>query len=106
MLALSVLPAEHVHASGAGKVLVHRHVIDDGAHHSDSSLDHGKHATVTTLEPAFDAQRRYEAPHPLTASERLAARPDLRVAGRMDRIAAPPAHGPPIRVGSLRGPPA
>lgn len=106
MVALSVLPAEHLHASDVSKSFLHRHVIDDGADHAGSSLDHGDHTSVKTLNPTFDVQRQYEVGQPLLAAELLVPRPDSRVTARVERAQGPPAHGPPIRIRSLRAPPA
>lgn len=106
MLALSMLPAEHLHASDFGKAFVHRHVIDDRADHPGSSLNHGDHTSVKTLDPTFDAQRHYDVAQPLLTAELLVATPDRRFTGRVDRAQGPPTHGPPIRIRSLRAPPA
>lgn len=106
MLALSMLPVEHLHASNFGQVFVHRHIIDEGATHAGSSLDHGDHTSVRTLNPTFDSQRHYDVAQPPVTAELLIAPPDRRYTGRVDRAQGPPTHGPPIRSRSLRAPPA
>lgn len=106
MLALSMLPAEHLHASAFGKTLVHRHVIDDAADHAGSSLDHGDHSSVKTLTLTFDSQPHYDVAQPIATAELMVAPPDRRFIGRVGRAQGPPTHGPPIRTRSLRAPPA
>lgn len=114
MLALSVLPSEHLHASGSGKSQVHRHVAAvETEHHGHEpedtrpSFDHGDHRLATTLEPAFASQRQYWPERPLsTTAFSVVVVPEQAIVGSVERIDAPPAHGPPIRIRSLRAPPA
>lgn len=107
MLALSNLPAAHLHAEDFGSSFVHRHVTDDGTtEHPASALDHADHSSVKMLDPTFNSQRQYDVGHPLTSVGLVVVAPDQRFAGPTDRIDAPRAHGPPIRIRSLRAPPA
>ncbi len=104
-LALSILPAEHLHESYSGRPIVHRHVIDDPAEHA-GTIDHGDHHGVKTLEPTFVAEREYDVDRPLVTVELVLVAPEPRFIGRVEPIAARLTHGPPIRVRSLRAPPA
>lgn len=106
MLALSMLPAEHLHASDAERPVVHRHVIGDAAEHADSSVDHPDHWAVQTLDPTFHSERQYAVRRPLITVEPVLVVPDRRFAGRVEPLDAVMTHGPPIRVRSLRAPPA
>ena len=114
---LSLLPAEHLHASPSGTAVVHRHVVDDPSehpeatlHHDDhapvTTLDHDAHSSVTTVDSAFNAQRQYSVARPLIPAGLLDIARDRRFSGRVDRLDVPRSHGPPIRVRSLRAPPA
>ena len=105
MLALSILPAEHLHESYSGASIVHRHVIDDAAEHADT-IEHGDHHGVKTLEPTFLSERQYDVDSPLIIVELALAAPEQRLVGRVEPIAARLTHGPPIRSRSLRAPPA
>lgn len=114
VLALSILPAEHLHASAAGRSVLHRHVIDHevehNVHHSEDnslSFDHDDHRYATILDPAFASQRQYRPERPLsTPAFGVVVVPERRIAGSAERIDGPPTHGPPIRIRSLRAPPA
>ena len=102
-----MLPAEHLHASSSGRALVHRHVIDDAAEHAGfSSIDQGDRRGVTTVEPRFVSERQYDSRSPLITVELVLVAPERRFVGRMEPIDALMTHGPPIRVGSPRAPPA
>ena len=105
LLALSVLPVAHVHESSSGRTLVHSHIVDDAAEHA-GTIDHDGHHGITTLDPTFVSERQYGVDHPLIAVAFVILAPERRLAGRVDPADAPVAHGPPIRAGSLRGPPA
>ena len=104
-LALSIVPAAHVHESYSGRLIVHRHVIDDAAEHA-GTIDHGDHHGVRTLEPTFVSERQYDVDRPLITVELVLVAPEPRFVGRVEPIAARLTHGPPIRSGSLRAPPA
>ncbi len=105
-LALSILPAEHLHESDTGRPTVHRHVIDHTAEHA-GAIDHGGHHDVKTLDdPLFVSERQYSVDRPQFTGALLLVAPERRPVGRVEPIDAPLAHGPPIRVGTLRGPPA
>ena len=104
-LALSMLPTEHVHTSHAGRAVAHRHVIDDRPEHA-GSLAHGDHGGVTTREPSFVSELQHAVNRPLITVEMVPAVPARRSAGRVALIDPLMTHGPPIRVSSLRGPPA
>lgn len=113
MLALSVLPAEHVHRSDSGPSVVHRHVIDadNDAHHDShaadlqASGDHGDHADAETLTATFVAERQYVALAPLVVAIFLFQAPEPQSIVREVVDDVPLAHGPPIRLLALRGPP-
>jgi hypothetical protein len=104
-LALSILPADHVHETYSGRPIVHRHLIDDAAEHA-GSIDHGDHHGVRTLEPTFVSERQYDVDRPLIAVAVDLVAPESRLVGRVEPLDAPLAHGPPIRCSSLRAPPA
>jgi len=104
-LALSMLPAEHVHETYSGRAIVHRHVIDDAAEHA-GTIDHGDHHATKTLDSTFVAERHYDVDRPLVSVEFVLVAPEPRFVGRVEPIAPRLTHGPPIRVGSLRAPPA
>jgi len=127
MLALPVLPPGHLHASDDGRALVHRHSISlDSAHgdatfghghatvdpidatvdHDDAILDHGEHSSAATVAASFDLQRSYHPDRPLTSPAVVLIPPEDRLAASMERVSTPPTHGPPIRIRSLRAPPA
>lgn len=104
-LVLSMLPAEHVHETSSGRALIHRHVVDDAAEHG-RSIDHGDHHGVKTLEPMFVSEPQYDVDRPMITVELVVVAPEPRLVGRVEPIAARLTHGPPIRVRSLRAPPA
>lgn len=104
-LGLSMLPPEHMHESYSGRAIVHRHVIEDPAEHA-GSIDHADHRGVKTPEPTFVAERHYELDHPLVTVDIVLVAPEPRFTGRVAPTAARLTHGPPIRVRSLRAPPA
>jgi hypothetical protein len=104
-LGLSMLPPEHVHESYSGRAIVHRHVIEGPAEHA-GSIDHGDHHAATTLEPTFVAERHYDVDRPLVTVALVLVAPEPRFLGRVEPIAPRLTHGPPIRVRSLRAPPA
>jgi hypothetical protein len=112
MLALSMLPAVHVHDSVSGETVAHRHVVDEDSDHDDarahtgSSLDHGDHHAAKTLEPAFVSEHQFDLDHPVVTVERVVTVPDRRFIGRVEATDDVMTHGPPIRVDSLRAPPA
>ena len=110
LVALSMLPTEHIHESHQGTQIVHRHMVDDAPEHSDSgyhgSIEHGDHLRVTILEPTFVPERQYDVERPLITVAVAPLSPERRVAVGVDLIDDPVAHGPPLRVGSLRAPPA
>ncbi len=107
-LALSMLPPAHVHESSSGPPIVHRHVADASADHADhsASIDHGDHSGVKNLDPTFVAEPRRDAARPVLTSAPVLVAPERREIGRMALLDDPVAHGPPIRVKSLRAPPA
>ena len=112
MLGLSMLPAVHVHDSVSGQTVAHRHVVDEASDHDDalahtgSSLDHGDHHAAKTLEPTFVAERPFDLDHPVVTVRVVLAELDRRVVGQVDPPDGVMTHGPPIRVDSLRAPPA
>lgn len=106
-LAMSILPAGHLHTSDAGRSFVHRHAIDVGADHGRASIGHGDHDGVQTLDPLFVSERQYDVERPLITAELVIVAPGQRLPGWTEAIDGPlRLHGPPIRTGSLRAPPA
>ena len=110
LVALSMLPAEHIHESHERPQVVHRHVVDEPSEHADSGhhgfIEHDGHLGVTILEPTFFSERQYDIERPLVTIAPVLVAPERRVAVGVDLIDDPVAHGPPLRVGSLRAPPA
>lgn len=105
-LALGVLPGEHVHRSLSGPQEVHRHGIDLVADHDGSSVDHGDHHDVKTLEPTFLSEASYVFARPVVTVDVMPAAPVLQFAGRVESIDMPQAHGPPLHLTPSRAPPA
>lgn len=106
MLALSMLPAEHLHVSSeSGHQVVHRHASDDADAHDGSSFDHSEPGSVTILEPTFVSERRYAGDRPLITVDLVVVEPTRSVIGPMAAVDILKAHGPPIRAGSPRAPP-
>lgn len=106
VLALSMVPTTHVHQSLSGKPLVHSHFINDPVEHA-GTLDHGDHHGVRTFASVFMAERTTNSvPVLTTVAVFVLARPETRSLGYRDALDAPVIHGPPLRVLSLRGPPA
>jgi hypothetical protein len=106
VLALSILPAMHLHRSTSGKSLVHSHLIDHPIEH-EGMLDHGDHHGVRTFPPVFTVERPIDAlPTLAVAIAVFLATPEPQSSGYSEAIDAPAIHGPPIRSASLRAPPA
>src|SRR5215210_746510 len=99
-LALSIVPAEHVHQSFSGRPIVHRHVIEDPAQHA-GTIDHGDHDALKTLEARFVAERPYDVDRPVIAVEPVLVAPEPRFVGRLEPIAAHRTGGPPTLLRSL-----
>jgi len=119
LLLATLLPLEHVHASSDGTVTVHRHVgahphhAESSSHHhpapADQRLtadDHDDHASARTIVPAYHAQRPYVVHHPAPLAAAIVIEPDFRRDSAVQPLKSAPAHGPPIRIRSLRAPPA
>jgi hypothetical protein len=115
MLALSLLPLEHLHRSASGPSVIHRHFMEEDveAHHDShtaegvhASLHHSDHGDAETLTPAFVAERHYLPMAPLVVAVFLLPAPEPRAVYPIELDVVPLAHGPPIRLLSLRGPPA
>jgi len=107
VLALAVMPAPHLHRSISGKPLIHSHLIADPIEHA-GTLDHGNHYGVRTLGPMFTPERTTDwgaATVEGTAVVRV-MEPGRRSLGYLGTLDAPASHGPPLRVVSLRAPPA
>src|SRR5215211_5441240 len=104
MLALSALPAEHLHASAGGGT-VHRHLVEDRAEHDSHVVSHGDHGAATTLEPSFDTPRPHAVAGPSTAWSVVLVAP-MRPRGTVWPVDARLTHGPPIPFDSLPAPPA
>lgn len=106
VLTLGVLPVAHVHELYSGETLVHSHMIDDPVEHA-GTLDHGDHHSVRTLEPTFLVQQVQQLDPPVLLSMTVVVSPpETRALSYVDALDAPVIHGPPIRVVSLRAPPA
>ena len=106
VLAVAVMPAPHMHQSASGKPLVHSHLINDPVEHA-GTLDHGDHRGVRTFAPVFLAERTANSvPALTTVTLFVLATPETRSLGYSDALDAPVIHGPPLRVLSLRAPPA
>lgn len=107
VVALSMLPATHLHRSISGKSLVHSHFTADPVEHA-GALDHADHNGVRTFVSVFTAERTTDpvmAPTVVTAVFLLAA-VEPRPLAYNDALEAPVIQGPPLRVISLRAPPA
>lgn len=105
MLAAWMLPAVHVHTSHSGQAVVHRHATEHSPHHPSQALDHDEHHVVTSPEPAYVSGRQFAVDRPVLTVA-LVVEPQLRVISRVAGLDAPLSHGPPIRIRSLRAPPA
>ena len=106
VLALSIVPAAHVHQTLSGKPLIHSHFIDDPLEHA-GTLDHGDHHAVRTFASVFMPERTTDSVPLLTAvAVFVLTTPETRSLGYSDALDAPVIHGPPLRVVSLRAPPA
>jgi hypothetical protein len=106
VLALSILPATHLHQSISGKALIHSHLIDDPLEHA-GTLDHGDHHGVRTFAPVFTTERTTHAVTTLAVGSAVfLVTPERRSLGYTEALDAPVIHGPPLRIPSLRGPPA
>jgi hypothetical protein len=106
VLALSIVPATHLHRSVSGRPLVHSHLVNDPVEHA-GTLDHGDHHAVGTFAPVFVGERILNAVPALTPVARaVLARPETRSLAYSDALGAPVIHGPPGRIISLRAPPA
>jgi len=106
ILALSMLPAEHLHTSDVERPVVHRHGLDDGAGSAGSFIDHDDHRSVSSSDPTYVPERQYDIDRPLITVELVLIRPDRRFVGRVEALDPVMTHGPLIRVRSLRAPPA
>lgn len=105
MLAAWMLPAAHVHTSHSGEAVVHRHAAEHSPHHPSQSLDHDEHHVVTSPDPTYLSGRQFAVDRPALTTA-LVVEPQRRVVSRVARLDAPLPHGPPIRIRSLRAPPA
>ena len=107
VLALSILPAGHVHQSIDTGAVVHTHLIKNGAPHDALGLDHGDHHNARTVHPTFTAERtmRFDAAPALLVAVVLET-PRVSTRAHVDAVDDPVIHGPPLRVPSLRAPPA
>ncbi|MEO6212335.1 MAG: hypothetical protein ABIP65_01790 [Vicinamibacterales bacterium] len=106
LLALSMLPAEHLHRTEAAPALIHRHVVDQAVDQSSAAAEHADHPDATTLEPVFMSVRQFVVGKPIAGAATLVILPDRRFVGRVDPTDIPRLHGPPIRFDSLPAPPA
>jgi hypothetical protein len=107
VLALSALPAAHLHRSLSGKTLIHSHLeTHESEHHG--ALDHGEHQTARTVAAVFTTEPTTNwltVPAVVTAVFLLTA-PETLSAIYVGANDAPAIHGPPPRASLLRGPPA
>ncbi len=100
-----MLPAAHAHTLSSGKTLVHSHLISDPIEHA-GTLDHGDHHGVATFVPSFTIERTLEIGVPVVVGVVVLTLPETRPLSHVDALDAPVIHGPPLRVQSLRAPPA
>lgn len=105
VLGLGLLPAAHAHTLTSGETFVHSHVTGDPAGH-DGTLDHGDHHVVPASVPSFTVERTLRIAAPVVPAVAVLAAPDTRPPGPVQALDAPVIHGPPLRVRSLRAPPA
>ena len=115
VLAKAFLPAAHVHQSLSGEPIAHAHLAAEPADHADSvdheehGLDHGDHHhhDVLSLAQTYIVD---SAPVLVAALVLLGTAfvppPDVTNWRYATAFDAPVIHGPPVRVTSLRAPPA
>jgi hypothetical protein len=105
VLALSVLPAAHLHRLASGQTMVHSHVLDAAEDHQNT-LDHGDHHAAQTLSAVFTVERGVYSFVALTVAVVLLPVPQPQSFAYAPALVDPVIHGPPIRALSPRGPPA
>jgi len=106
VMATCMLPPAHLHTSNAGASIVHRHGADHTTDHHAGSLTRHDHRVATTFEPAFLSQRSFDLHPPLIAAKLTVSAPESQFVGRIEPLDRQMTHGPPIRVGADRAPPA
>jgi len=96
----------HAHEQVSGAPLVHAHQQESHSHDADpNTLDHGKARDLVTVTTAFKVERAVEL-FPLMASAGILVPEDPTPQSLSAADDAPLIHGPPLRVPSLRAPPA
>jgi hypothetical protein len=97
----------HAHEQMSGSLLVHTHQDTQHSHHSDhsSTLDHGAEKQVLTASHAFKVERTVSFV-PLMPAVDVSVPPEITVQSLSNAEDDPVIHGPPVRVPSLRAPPA
>jgi hypothetical protein len=111
IVGVSVLPALHVHAEGLeGRTqpIVHRHSLEGVASGSSgtSVAAHGDHARALFLDASYDSVSRFVPHVPAVVDAAITILPSVVPLPRVQIDSAPPAHGPPGRIGLTRAPPA
>lgn len=105
IIALTLLPAEHLHHEERGPVVIHRHLPEQTVAHGGVSFDHADD-DATILEPVFVCGRQFVVVPPVTTAGEPVTPFVPRCLGRILIADIPRLHGPPIRFDSLPAPPA
>jgi hypothetical protein len=103
--ALAVLPVAHAHTTVSGEPLVHSHLTPEPTEHS-GTLDHGDHHGARSLAQSFTIEPTLQIDAPALIEGLVLAPPPEPTIGFVEPAEPRPIHGPPIRVISLRAPPA
>lgn len=107
LVALGLLPPEHLHeAAEGGHALLHRHAIDEVVPTGAPVVHAADHSTVKLIATVFEAapDRVHVAALTVDANLQLPD-PDSTPAGRLLANISPPIHGPPPQPGPSRAPP-
>ena len=106
---LGALPAEHLHAADTTEVhgpVVHRHLEESDAPHSNAPADHDDHLTAQPLSALFHTSPKFAPPAPQIVTAAAVIAPDLRVVSHVVPPHLVPVYSPPPRLLSSRAPPA
>jgi len=108
VVAVSLLPAEHLHPSLFGRPVVHRHDVYVRSHQPSASfVDHGDHRDALIVQTVFaESGSRFVVAQPFIAETTVLVLPDLCVVTRTDALDERGGHDPPRRLASPRAPPA
>lgn len=105
MVALAVLPLSHAHRTASGHTLVHSHVAPEPADHV-GMVDGGDHHDAESLAHSFTVEPTLRLDAPALIAALVLVPPAEPSVGYVEPAVPRPTHGPPIRVISLRAPPA